>query len=69
MADLEALQARIRAQGTRAAILDLHADAAHPVLKRGGCMYGVFAKDAGEAVVRERWDTNELSFGVEDAVG
>ncbi len=62
------LEARIRDQGTRHALLDLHATAASGPVANGGCMYGTFPEDAVDGATDEPGDMDELTFGFEEVV-
>lgn len=65
--DLETLAALIDAQGTRHALLDLHAYSADPVLARGGCVYGTFPDDACERGIETYGDDDKLTFAFDEA--
>lgn len=63
------LEEQIRAQGRRHAILDVHAFATTaPALKRGGCLYGYFAEEPGDASI-DSPDNNSLTISFEEANG
>lgn len=62
------LESKIRAQGTKHAIVDIYASSTDPVLKRGGCMYGYFTDDPVDGSV-DTPEMNELSFSFEEASG
>jgi hypothetical protein len=65
--ELHELSAKIGAQGTRHALLDLYASSTDPILKRGGCLYGYFPDDPVDAEVEQYGDVNELRFRFEEA--
>jgi hypothetical protein len=61
-------EALVRAQGSRHAILDLHAYSTDAVMKRGGCMYGYFADDPIDVDI-DSPENNSVSFSFEEASG
>lgn len=66
IAELDTLEAAIRALGSRPAILDLHAFSSDVVLTRGGCLYGTFPADAFDGEVRSA-DGSSARFRFEEA--
>jgi len=62
------LEALIRAQGSKHAVLDIHAFSPDAALKRGGALYGYFAEDPVDFTI-ESPEYNSLDFAFEEASG
>jgi hypothetical protein len=66
--ELYTLKRKIVAQGSRHAILDVHAYSTDAVVKGGGCFYGYFSDDPVSGRLESPTD-NELSISFEEASG
>lgn len=62
------LESKIRAQGTKHAVLDIHAFSTDPILKRGGALYGQFPEDSCDFSLSSPED-NSLDFAFEETSG
>lgn len=62
------IEAKIRAQGEKFALLDVHASSSDASLKRGGCLYGFFGEDPVDGQI-DSIEANSLSFDFEEASG
>lgn len=63
-----ALEAKIRAQGPKHAIIDLHAFSSDVILKRGGALYGYFAEDPLDGDIGSP-ENNSMRLRFEEASG
>lgn len=68
IAQVYELEEVVRAQGTKHALLDVHAFSSDAALKRGGCLYGYFAEDPLDSSVGSP-EANEVTLHFEEADG